>query len=100
MSTTGCPHQTQRKQGLTPGNEDLQELVEAGAKLFDKLSVMSQEKLQVQLKSVFRIRGILVWIQVQIGILGCVPLTNGSGSVSCSFVSDLEDANKKYLFFL
>jgi hypothetical protein len=42
-----------KKQSLTPGNEELQELVEAGAKLFDKLSVMSQEKLQVQLKLLF-----------------------------------------------
>jgi hypothetical protein len=52
--------------------------------------------------TVFRIRDILVHIQIQ--ILGSVPLTNGSVSLTngsgsfALFVSDLQDTNKKIIF--
>jgi hypothetical protein len=41
----------------------------------------------------FRIRDILARIR----ILVSVPTTNGSGSGSCPFVSDIQDANKKLI---
>ncbi len=47
-------------------------------------------------KAVFRIRDILV----QIRIFGSLPRTNGYGSRSASFVSDLQDANKNLFFSL
>jgi hypothetical protein len=46
-----------------------------------------------------RIHDILVWIRIRIWIWirGSMPLTNGSGSGSCFFVIDLQNANKKLI---
>ncbi len=45
---------------------------------------------------VLRIHDILGWIRIRIH--GSMPLTNGSGSGSCYFVIDLQDASKKQIF--
>jgi hypothetical protein len=52
------------------------------------------------MNAVFRIHDILVWIRIR----GSMPLTNGSGFGSpdpdpAIFVIDLQDANKKLVFF-
>ncbi len=69
-----------------------------GRQTGSKKSTSIQLSLQAVLPvyPVLRIRDILLRIR----ILGSVPLTNGSRSRSCSFLSDLQDAKKKIFCLL
>ncbi len=55
--------------------------------LIGYLTLEKEQCIKISFLTVFQVRDILVLIRMRIRILGCVPLTNGCGSVPKSSVT-------------